>query len=454
VNSKEILFKALENKETSRPPWVPFVGCHGGSLIDVDAEEYLKDEDLIIEGVSKAVELYEADGIPVVFDLQIEAQTLGCELEWDPENPPSVTSHPLSEGKKLEDLGMPAKEDGRYPIVLSAMEKLNDKFGDEIALYGLVTGPFTLALHLLGSEIFMKMYDDKEYVQEVIGFCKEVAQKTAKWYLEAGMDVIAMVDPMTSQISPQDFAEFVGPASTDLFEFIADKGGYSSFFVCGDAKQNIEEMCKTRPDNLSFDENIPLKYVKDIADEYGVSFGGNLKLTTVLLMGAEDKCKQHALECMEKAGNKGYILAPGCDLPYATPPKNLQAVAEVAHNKEAYDLINDFRDLEEEKEIEVELPNYESESKVYIEVFTLDSKSCAPCKYMVSSVYDSIGEELKERVVFNEYKIKDKEAVARMKKLGVTSIPSIVIDGEVKHESTPAEDELQEEILQAAKAKK
>jgi hypothetical protein len=30
----------------------------------------------------------------------------------------------------------------------------------DIALYGLITGPFTLALHLLGSDIFIKMFED------------------------------------------------------------------------------------------------------------------------------------------------------------------------------------------------------------------------------------------------------------------------------------------------------
>ncbi|MFW6309301.1 MAG: uroporphyrinogen decarboxylase family protein [bacterium] len=448
MNSQKLLFSALRNEETARVPWVPFVGCHGGSLIGVDAKEYLQNEDFIVKGIKKAVELYEPDGIPVVFDLQIEAQALGCDLEWDPENPPSVTSHPLDEGKKLKDLTLPNKDEGRFPLVLSTMEQLNEEYQEEIGLYGLITGPFTLALHLLGSNIFMEMFDNREYVLKVIDFCKEVALQTAEWYIEAGMDVIAVVDPMTSQISPADFSEIVSPAATEIFAFISDQGAYSSFFVCGDAKQNIEEMCKTQPDNLSFDENIPLQYVKDIAREYDVSFGGNLKLTTVLLMGSEDKNKRHALECMEEGGNKGYILAPGCDLPYATPPENLQAVAEVVHNKDAYDLLEDFQDLEEE-EIDVELPDYENESRVYVEVFTLDSKSCAPCKYMVNSVYNSIGEDLRKKVVFNEYKIKDAESVARMKKLGVTSIPSIVIDGESKYETTPSKKELHEEIVSA-----
>ncbi|MFQ3621398.1 MAG: hypothetical protein SNJ78_10710 [Spirochaetales bacterium] len=39
--------------------------------------------------------LYQVDGQPVMFDLQIEAEVLGCELGWAEDAPPSVASHPL-----------------------------------------------------------------------------------------------------------------------------------------------------------------------------------------------------------------------------------------------------------------------------------------------------------------------------------------------------------------------
>ena len=55
MNDKQILFKALKGEKTERIPWVPFVGCHGGSLIGVDAESYLKSGELIARGVIEAV---------------------------------------------------------------------------------------------------------------------------------------------------------------------------------------------------------------------------------------------------------------------------------------------------------------------------------------------------------------------------------------------------------------
>ena len=80
MTNKELIMTALKGGETPRPAWVPFVGVHGGYIIGKTASEYLKSSDLIVEGVLKAYELYQGDGMPVSFDLQMEAEVLGCEL--------------------------------------------------------------------------------------------------------------------------------------------------------------------------------------------------------------------------------------------------------------------------------------------------------------------------------------------------------------------------------------
>jgi len=46
-------------------------------LLGISAKEYLSSSRHIIDGISKAIELYDPDGIPVMFDLQIEAEALG-----------------------------------------------------------------------------------------------------------------------------------------------------------------------------------------------------------------------------------------------------------------------------------------------------------------------------------------------------------------------------------------
>ena len=428
MNGLKILEQAFRLEKTERAPWVPFVGVHGGQLIGVDAETYLKSSRHIVDGISKAVELYKPDGIPVAFDLQIEAEILGCKIVWSKENPPAVVSHPLSEGTLLSSLRIPGKNDGRIPVVLDATAALRKKYPD-LGLYGLITGPFTLALHLLGTEIFMKMFEDPDYVHEVMAFCSLVGKKHSEMLMDAGCDIIAVVDPMTSQIDPLSFETFVTPYVSSIFDTVRERGKYSSFFVCGHAQQNIEVMCDCRPDNISIDENIPLDFVKEIALSKKISFGGNLKLTVVLLMGDADDVKRDALACLDLGGDTGFILAPGCDLPMQTPVENIQAVSEIVFDRYLQDYTRNLDKKESKLDI-MNMRDYGQSDKVIVDIITLDSESCAPCQYMVEAV-KRVAPHFEGVVEWREHPIKKMEAVSFMSSLMVKNIPTICIDGKI-----------------------
>ncbi len=426
--SKQLLFDALLGKKTERPPWLAFIGCHGGKLIGKTADEYLKSGDLIAQGVREAIRQYRPDGISVTFDLQIESEALGCELRWFQESPPAVVGHVL-EHTPLSTLTIPDAHAGRIPDILNAIRQLRAEQFD-VALYGLVTGPFTLALHLKGPNLFMYMYDRPSEVQELLQFCTDVAKRMAGLYIEAGCDVIASVDPMTSQISSRAFSQFVAPHATELFAEIRERQAFSSFFVCGHAQKNVEVMCRCRPDNVSVDENIPLDFVREVSQRYGVSFGGNLQITVMLLMGGEDDVHRHVRQTIELGGDTGYILAPGCDLPWGVPPENLQAVAaEVRNVPERGSLAADTAHVHAVP-LNIPLPEHISGNTVIVDVITLESEASAFSHYMVETV-EAIVEHFGDRILWREYKIREHEVVDFMLKLMVKNVPIICIDGEM-----------------------
>jgi len=428
MTQKELVLSAFGLKKVERIPWVPFVGVHGAHLIGATAAEYLQSSDKIFKGVDKAIREYNPDGIPVVFDLQIEAEVLGCELSWADSNPPAVVSHPLMDGKTIEDLKVPGIKEGRIGVVLDAARKLREAHPD-IALYGLITGPFTLALHLLGTDIFMKMMEDPEYLQKLMSFTNEVAKAMASYYIEAGCDIVAVVDPMTSQIDPMSFETFVTTCGLELFDHIRAQRAKGSFFVCGHAQQNIEAMCDCKPDNISIDENIPLDYVKEVALKHQISFGGNMKLTVVMLMGDQNDVQENALECMDLGGDTGFILAPGCDMPMATPMENVKAVAELVHNPYQQDIVRAM-EKEQAKLDLLNMKDYGQTDRVIVDVITLDSESCAPCQYMVEAV-KKVAPHFEGIVEWREHAIKKLEAVTFMSSLMVKNIPTICIDGQI-----------------------
>ena len=457
ATGRDLITRTLRGEAVERVPWVPFVGCHAASLLGMAADEFLRSADAVVEGQRLAAELYRADGIPVMFDLQIEAEALGCPLVWAKDNPPAVSGH-ICAGKSLDELVVPSLDQGRIPMSLEATRRLRKDLPNT-ALYGLITGPFTLAMHLAGAELFVKMFDSAEYVRDLLSFCCDVAKRMSEAYVEAGCDVIAVVDPMTSQIGPEQFTEFVHAPGSELFEHIRRIGSLGSFFVCGHAEKNIEVMCRCRPDNISVDENIPLDYVRDECRKRGISFGGNMRLTTVLLMGTPDSAAAHAAECMQLGGQQGFVLAPGCDLPYDTPRENLQAVAEVIHDPYRREVAAELAAATtcENESSFLDFSGYGRSDQVIVDIITLDSESCAPCQYMVESVRE-VAPEFEDLIVWREHKIKKREGVEFMMSMMVRNVPTICIDGQIKFVSViPPRDELiqaiQERINKKLKTK-
>jgi len=432
MTGKEIITAAFKRQPTIRAPWVPFVGCHGGKLIGVSAYDYLQSGELIAKGLKRAVELYQPDGLPIMFDLQIEAEVLGCDLHWAEDVPPSVSSHPLSSdgGKSIVDLPEFSTEKGRFREIAKTLRIIKNDIGDDIALYGLICGPFTLALHLLGNEIFLQMYDDPNAIKSLLDFCSDIAKKTSDFYLNNGVDIIAVVDPMTSQISPEHFREFVTPTINPIFDHIRQCNALSSIFVCGDVDRNLECMCETHCDNISVDEQISIPKLKGLAEKYNKSFGGNLKLTVALLLGDEDDCRIEAIRNIDEGGTTGFILAPGCDIPYNVPEENIQAVSEMVHDDYKREIAKKTLAAKEFNFDYIQLPDYDNSAEIILDIITLDSSSCAPCQYMLEAAQKAVA-DLSIKTVIREHKIKNQDGIGMMCKLGVSSLPTICIDGKI-----------------------
>jgi uroporphyrinogen decarboxylase len=331
-------------------------------------------------------------------------------------------------------------------MVLRTMRRLKEAVGDATALYGLICGPFTLAGHLRGSELFMDMFDDEDYVSELLAYCAECCKRMAGYYIAAGMDVIAVVDPLVSQISSAHFEQFLLQPFREIFGHIRTMKAFSSFFVCGDASRSIEVMCKTSPDSISVDENVDLPAAKKITDRYNIAIGGNIPLTSVMLHGTQQDNMKYVLDLIDRLDDlRNYIVAPGCDMPYAVPVENAIAVSQaVLHPDSVREMLRNYVAVTEN--IPVALPDYEHLARPLIEVFTLDSATCAACTYMMEAAGVAKA-HFGAAIDVVEYKFTVKENIARCKAMGVKNLPSIYINGKLCFSSLiPSKDKLQKAI--------
>lgn len=443
TRGKELIFETFRY-ENLDVPWVPFAGIHAGRFKGYTASEILQDKTKLMECLVEVKKAYYPDGMPVIFDLQVEAEILGCDLRWSDKAPPMVVNHPFSEEMNFIEK-IPEQNEGRLPIILDVMKTLKKAIGDDTALFGLVCGPLTLASHLRGTNFYLDLVTNPEYATDLLSYTSEVTKTMSTFYIEAGMDIIAVVDPVVSQISPNMFNSYLKNEFSNIFSNIHSQDVFSSFFVCGDATKNLDLMCKSNPNSIFVDENIDMVDAHEILSKYNIILGGNIPLTTTMLFGTQQDNMKYVVDLIDQIGKDNLIIAPGCDMPYDIPFENVVGVVEAVQEP---DLIRKSLENYHKKEIdlELELPNYHKLHKPLIEVFTIDSEVCAACGYMLETAVD-VKKKFGDKIDLVEYKWIKLENIHRAKKLNIEHLPCILINGEVKYSSIiPPKDKLYNEI--------
>jgi len=430
-SGKELLYRVFNRQKVARPCWILYSGMHAGSLLGYTSFEMLKDEDKLLESLLAAHKLYSPDGMPIVFDLQLEAEILGCELTWDSKLVPIVKSHPL-EATKTFFPPIPGQDQGRLPLVLNVTKKLKKLIGEETALYGLVTGPLTLAFQLRGMLIFMDLYDDESYFINLLNYCTQVCTRIADYYISAGVDVIGVVDPLISQISPDIFARFLSPEFKQVFSYLRSRKVFSSLIVCGNASGNIEGIAKTNPDCISVDGSINTTEIKYVSKKYNILLSGNIPVSSTLIYGDQKDNHKYAIELIEEMGFNDLILAPGCDLPYDVPRENIIAISQVVQNFGAVKLfLMEYGSIKKtEKSKKVKAP-----SRIRVEIFSFYPLRCTICD-QITDIARALSEDLKLPFELVDHNLCFHKSITEFKNNQLRNIPSVLINGVVCYDAT------------------
>lgn len=433
MTRKELLFKVLRHEETPRPGWVPLAGVHAGLLKGYTADEVYQDANKLVAALLEVDKIYQPDGLLLLFDLQLEAEILGCQIKWEKNGPPSVRSHPLENTLEIPDTKI-TKDSGRIPLLIEVAQRMKKEVGDKVALYGLFCGPYTLASHLRGTNFFRDARQRPDYVKKLMDYCADLGTQMADIYMDEGVDVIVPTDPVVSQISPGHFKEFVFDPYKRLFDHIRSRKAFSSFFVCGNATHIIGLMCDTGPDSISVDENVNIVEAYKITNAKNVVIGGNIPLTTALLLGNQFDNIKVGIDLIDAMNvHKNFILSPGCDMPYATPIENTVALSQaVLHTDKARELVANYE--LSSIDVEVDLPDYANLKKPLLEAFTLDSTACAACTYMWGVAKDA-RDHFGDKIEVVEYMYNTPENISRIKKMQVKQLPSLYLNGEMIYSS-------------------
>jgi uroporphyrinogen decarboxylase len=315
-----------------RLPCVPIVGNTAARVLGVKVSAFRGNGKLIADAQIAAYRRFGYDVIRIFTDLYTQAEAMGAKVHYPDDETAYLAAPAIQSADEIASL-QPADphRDGNLPQHLEAMARAFQAVGREVPVNGALTGPFTTASFLIGTENLVRL--TLKNPAAVHRLC-EVAYQSARVYAGAILDTgctPSLTDAMcsTTVISPKQFKEFGQPYLQRLVADIHGRGRAVTLHICGKTAPIWEAMADTGADCLSIDNAADLAAAQAKVG-HRVRLMGNVPPSEIMLQGTPAQVRAAVRTCICKAhGNpKGLIVASGCSLPVETPFANIDAMLD------------------------------------------------------------------------------------------------------------------------------
>lgn len=272
------------------------------------------------------------ESVRVPFDVNVESEALGCVLDYfkgsgkGRDIQPSVKTSPIFTLEDLEALADPDPHtSARMPVVLEAIRLLRKRLPAEVPILSAVVGPFMVAGQIRGVDPFMReVMRDPEFVAKVVEKAFRACRAYAQAQVEAGSDVVVMVDATASPdlISPTQFDSLAKPYTSDL---AASLSVPTILHICGRSKPSLVSMAEIA-DGVSIDSLVPMHEAKQIVGDRA-AVCGNVDVNNTLLFGSEDDVVAEVKRIIDEGAD---VLCTSCGISPLSESRSLIAMVETA----------------------------------------------------------------------------------------------------------------------------
>lgn len=324
-----------------RPPFMPAIYEHKAWFIGETPSSISRSEDLFFRAIMAEYEAIGPDSLVVGVDVyNLEAEAAGCQCtfyEGDDTSIPGIKpgNHVVSLNTDLEALRVPNPlRDGRMPINVRVAERVVREVGRQVWVRGAISGPFSLAISLMGSEdLFVACIDDPDFVARLLGYCEKVIRDFAKAYIDAGAELIIFDSQASPELlSPAMYEEFVLPVMQRLTGFFERNGVRDVPLIIGGNTTPIADLLmETGCNNLLCDFTGDWDEWSDKCRAAGRALRRNMAPRFIETSTPEEIYKRAAEMIAEGIDLPGFILGTAV-IPFGTPTENVLAVRQACEN--------------------------------------------------------------------------------------------------------------------------
>jgi [methyl-Co(III) methanol-specific corrinoid protein]:coenzyme M methyltransferase len=321
VNLKERLLRTLRRETVDRPPAAVPTQCAIVDVMDASGFAWPRAQQRAADMAGLAWACHEIGGIESVrvpFDINVEAEAMGCATRFSDDKATPPVSTPFSRAE-YDHIRVPDPlKDGRMPEVAEAVRLLREKARDSVPVIAALGTPFEILSTAMGFEdITMLIHDEPEFLTYWLDKLTVFAIGYGRALADAGAEVMMLVDGTSQSLGPRYYEKLSLPYTKQLVESLQTP---TILHVCGRATPLLEGMVQTGASALSIDKPVDIKTAVKAASGKA-ALVGNISPAT-LFQGPVEEIRKETDEAIE---NGIQVVAPGCGILPRTPLKNLQA---------------------------------------------------------------------------------------------------------------------------------
>jgi MtaA/CmuA family methyltransferase len=336
MTSKERVTKLFAGEKTDRPTC--FSGMGNATTAGLDklgykfAQVHL-DAKQMAETACSTPEIFGFDSCVLPFDLCIEAEALGCQINTYPNSEdllyPTIKEKVIHNEEGM-DITIPddIAQRGRVPLMREAIAIAKERVGKDVAIGSYLLGPFTLAGQIMELNDLLKLsFKKADKVNALLEKLSGVIVTIAKEYEKAGIDYITIreMGATSDVLSPRSFRKLILPHLKTIFAQINIP---SVIHICGKTNDIILDMHECGATAVSVDQKNDLVETRKNIGQDAIVLG-NYDPYNVLVSGNPDLIKETITKCLDDGATGVW---PGCDIWPTVPPENFHAMMDTIKN--------------------------------------------------------------------------------------------------------------------------
>ncbi len=296
---------------------------------------FASDYRVLVESNIRCQEDFGMDAVGLISDPYRETSAFGADVHFPVDSVPQCRQAIVKSIEDARQLKNPDvyKADRTLDRIDGAKE-YRKRLGDSVPIIGWIEGPLAETCDLAGvNDTLLNLIMEPDLVKILIDKTTVTAKEFAKAQVEAGCDIIGMGDAICSQISDDQYRDYVKEKHREIVDYIHSLGAGVKIHICGDITHLLPDLKDVKPDILDLDWMVDMEDAFDILGDEVIRCGNLDPVSIIERYSSEDLAMEVGEICSNEKDRK-FILSGGCEITVDTPAENLLIMRKISAQNE------------------------------------------------------------------------------------------------------------------------